>query len=110
MIEQTIHHWKNAQAVIKQIKNGEWILRWNPISNEHLTAKRVNGHSSCEKDELWLGNGGFFVDVNNKNAFGLLFRHYVWWAAARKFKARADRKHQKTSWKEKTVYLYKENT
>jgi len=67
--------WKNARAVIKQLRNNEWAFNFNEIENDYLTAKR-------NERRLWLGNGAFFCDVDDANAFGYLFRHYVWWSAA----------------------------
>lgn len=66
---------KNANAVIAQLKAGEWEFKYNPISKDCITAHR-NGR------ELWVGNGGFSCDVDESNAFGYLLRHYVWWKAA----------------------------
>nr|DAU58072.1 MAG TPA: hypothetical protein [Caudoviricetes sp.] len=81
----------NARNVVEQIKRGEW----EPIINSHceeaLTAKR-DGY------RLWLGNGPFFCDVEEFNgvkckpAFGLLLRHYVWYAAAGNLKRNAENK------------------
>jgi hypothetical protein len=70
-----IQHYKNAKTCIAQIKRGEWTPRWNSLSEKFLTAHR-NGM------ELWIGNGAWFVDIDEKNYFGLLFRHWVWHAAA----------------------------
>ena len=66
---------KNANAVIAQLKAGEWEFEYNELCNKCCTASR-NGY------ELWVGNGGWFCDVDDENAFGLLLRHYVWWRAA----------------------------
>jgi hypothetical protein len=76
--------FQRARLVIQQIKNGEWIPRYNDIDSGHLTAHR-NGV------ELWIGNGAWFCDIKETNAFGYVFRHYVWWAAARKLKRDADK-------------------
>ncbi len=83
--------FKNAKTVIRQIKNGEWIPRMNGIDRSHYTAHR-DGHI------LWMANGAFFCDLKDRDsyddlmAFGLIWRHWVWWAAARKLKAEADKK------------------
>ncbi len=71
-----VSKFKNAKAVIKQLKDGEWKFRYNVLSGKCLTADRGD-------DELWVGDGASFTDVNESNAFGLVFRHWVWWAAAR---------------------------
>jgi hypothetical protein len=70
-----IQHYKNAKTCIAQIKRGEWVAEWNPISGAYLTAYRGNL-------ELWIGNGSFFCDICDKNYFGILFRHWVWIAGA----------------------------
>ena len=82
-----VQRFRNAQKAIEQIKRGEWMPIWNPYSRKHLTAHR-------DGLELWLGNGAFFCDIsgNLNNYFGLFWRHYVWFAAARKLRRSADRK------------------
>ena len=81
--------FNNARNAVRQIKDGEWIPRYNSIDREHYSAYR-NGH------KLWLANGAFFCEIDEVNefrckpAFGLIFRHYVWWAAARELKRQAD--------------------
>lgn len=85
-----VHYYRNARAVVKQIKAGEWEVWYNPQSLEHLKARRKGV-------VLWIGSGGFFcttmvTHLNDIDAFGLIFRHYVWWGAARKLKRDADRK------------------
>lgn len=83
-----IVRFKNAQKVIAQIKNGKWKPRWDSIRKAHLTANRG-------ELELWLGNGSFFCEIIDKNRqpyFGLIWRHYVWWAAGRNLKLLADKK------------------
>ena len=83
----------NAKNVIRQIRNDEWIPRWNEHCDAHLTAFRG-------EYRLWLGNGASFCEVtfqdkdSEPGAFGLIWRHWVWWAAARKLKSDADRKKQ----------------
>ena len=90
-----VQRFRNAQKVIEQIKRGEWRPIWNPYSRKHLTAHR-------DGLVLWLGNGAFFCDISGNqffhcdarlnNYFGLFWRHYVWFAAARKLRRSADRK------------------
>lgn len=75
---------RNALTAIRQIRAGEWVPRYNPISNCHLTAHR-NGM------ELWLGNGAFFCEITPGCYFGLVWRHLVWWAAAKRLRDTADR-------------------
>ena len=88
-VSDFITHFNNARACVKQIKNGEWVPEYNPISRTHHTASR-NGY------RLWLSNGPFFCEVDEfegercSYAFGWLFRHYVWFAAARSLKIKAD--------------------
>lgn len=82
--------FKNARIAIQQIRNGEWKPVWSEFSAEHLTAVRGDMR-------LWIGNGAFFCEINRGDkdsgpgALGLVWRHYVWWAAAWKFKRKADR-------------------
>lgn len=74
--------FKNAKAVVRQIQSGEWDAIVNVIGGEIYTAER-NGY------RLWLANGPFFCEIDEFNgekcapAFGLVWRHYVWWMAAR---------------------------
>lgn len=67
-------HYLNAKTCIAQIKRGEWIPNWNPLHNAYLAAYRGGMR-------LWIANGSFFTDIDDKNYFGLLFRHWVWFAA-----------------------------
>ena len=76
-------HYRNAKKAIEQIRNGEWTPRYNSVSHEYLTAHKGNL-------ELWLGNGTWLCEITY-NYFGLFWRHYVWFAAARKLKLDADR-------------------
>ena len=90
-----VQRFRNAQTAIGQIKRGEWMPLWNPYSMKHLTAHR-------DGLELWLGNGSFFCDISGNapfrcdgsgnTYFGLFWRHYVWFAAARKLRRSADKK------------------
>ena len=84
---KTFIHFKNAKKVVSQIRSGEWDAGTYSIDGE-VFVSRLNGY------ELWLANGPFFCDIKKyrhevcQPAFGLLFRHYVWWSAARKLKKR----------------------
>lgn len=80
-----IHNYKNARAVVEQIRRGEWVPRYNPLSNDFLIAEK-DGY------ELWLANGSFFCDINHDNSFGYIFRHYVYYAASRKLRSEAKKK------------------
>ena len=81
-------HYRNARKAVEQIRAGEWVPRCNSITREHITAER---HGM----ELWLGNGAFSCDIDVRTGgptyFGHFWRHYVWWAAARKLKRDADK-------------------
>jgi hypothetical protein len=79
-------HYANSRIAIQQIRSGEWDFRFNDISDTCCTAHR-------DGLTLWVGNGGFFCEIEGRRAFGLLFRHYVWWAAARKARREEDAKH-----------------
>lgn len=73
---------RNARAVIEQIRAGEWDFQYNPLTRSCCTATRGGR-------ELWVGNGAFFCDLRyGEPAFGLILRHWVWHAAARKECAR----------------------
>lgn len=95
-LQRFILRFNNAKNAIRQIRNGEWTPRWNDISEAHLTASRG-------EYRLWLGNGAYFCEVtlqdkdSEPGAFGLIWRHWVWWAAARKLKSDADQKKQSMS-------------
>lgn len=89
-IQLTKIRWNNAKIVIQQISDGEWEFNYNPMTGHCCNAIRLNR-------KLWVGNGGWFVDVDDSNAFGLIFRHYVWWAAARRARLSEDAKHWKSA-------------
>ena len=79
--------FNNARKVIEQIRNGEWKPQYNSLTRGHETANRGSL-------QLWLGNGSFFCEITQEGkrpAFGLVWRHWVWWAAARKLKVDADK-------------------
>jgi len=83
--------FRNAKKVINQIKAGEWVPVIDEKSNIYYAA-HTDGHM------LWLANGAYFCDLRHPDslvdlkAFGLIFRHWVWWAAARNLKAEAEKK------------------
>lgn len=83
-VHPMVMRFRNARKAIAQIRQGEWKPVWNSIGREHLAAEKG-------RFRLWLGNGSFFCDIDNSNYFGLVWRHWVWWAAARKLKKDADR-------------------
>ena len=83
-----IKRYKNAIAVTKQLKQGEWKFA------ESRGSIRPNGlpFALCRGDyDLWIANGSFFCDIQESktnvetNAFGLIFRHYVWWFGVRPY-------------------------
>lgn len=84
-----ITHFKNAKKCVKQIKDGEWNPRINTIDGKAYAAYR-DGY------RLWIGNGPFFCEIDEFNgkechpAFGFIFRNYVWFAAARSLKRKAE--------------------
>lgn len=69
--------WRNARAVVQQIRRGEWEPQLSHPNGQIYVAVRGGR-------ELWLANGGWFCDVDETNAFGLVLRHYVWWCGARR--------------------------
>ena len=91
---------RNANAVIRQLRECEWEFVFNPLTGDCLDARRGD-------DYLWVGNGAFSCEVCRPHGqaleprvFGLLLRHYVWWAAARSATKKAN--------KEKKANLNKE--
>lgn len=84
MMKNFLRRYKNSRIAVQQIRAGEWVPKYNSISREHITA-----HRGCL--ELWIGNGSWFCDIERDMYFGLFWRHYVWWAAARKLKRNADK-------------------
>lgn len=73
--------FRNARTVIAQIRAGEW-----KRINEWKVGWKHNGECVWMRNgqELWVRNGPFFCDLYpNRNAFGFLWRHWVWWAAIR---------------------------
>lgn len=80
-------YYRNACRAVEQIRNGEWVPKYNCLRKKHLTAHRGDL-------ELWLGNGPFFCAITQYGQpeyLGFFWRHYVYWAAARKLKRDADR-------------------
>ncbi len=78
-----IQRYRNARTAVQQIRRGEWVPLYNSLCNECLTAHRGGL-------ELWIGTGAWFCEIDG-NYFGLFWRHYVWWAAARQMKHMFDR-------------------
>lgn len=82
-----IRRFRNARTAVQQIRRGEWVPRYNRFDGQHIVAHR-------DGMEMWIGNGAWFCEITGKGGtgyFGLFWRHYVWWAAARKMKRDADR-------------------
>lgn len=75
-LEDTKQRWENARAVVQQLKNGGWNFEYCEEYDDIFAATR-------EPMRLWVCNGGWFCDISigfkNTNAFGLIFRHYVYW-------------------------------
>lgn len=73
-----ITNYQRAKLVVSQIKGGEWRGRYNSISMDVLTIERKGV-------EIWVGNLSFNCEVYRPNAirngFGLIWRHWVWFAA-----------------------------
>ena len=84
MFYKFMTEYRNARTAINQIRRGEWKPIYNTTCRDHIHAER-NGL------ELWLGNGPLFCEIRRGKYFGYFWRHYVWWAAARKLKRDADR-------------------
>ena len=78
-------HRKNAIAVVRQIRRGEWVPHTWPDDGTFHYFKR-------KRLKIWTASGGWFVQLYDPNvdAFGLFWRHYVWWAALRKAVKQAD--------------------
>lgn len=88
-----IQRFKNAHKIIAQIRANEWEPVYSDRSNCCVAACRENLH-------LWLSGDSWFCDIVDDNlrdmrCFGLFWRHYVWWAAARHLKAEANNKYKK---------------
>jgi len=96
MFEKIKRQWKNSNAIIKQLNNDEWKFIYNPLTR---------GCCDAEKDGLvlWVSNGAWFCEIQRQYPLpiGLIFRHYVWWMAARKKTRQANRKFRKEKEKEK---------
>ena len=81
--------WLNSKAVVKQLRNDEWQFKYNDLAGHCCTTER-NGVV------LWIANGAWFCVIEtDPKAFGLIFRHYVWWAAARRKTKEANNKPKK---------------
>lgn len=74
--------YRNAKKAVAQIQAGEWVPKYNELSRSHLYAIRGDLR-------LWIGNGPWYCDIDT-GYFGFAWRHYVWWAAARKIKRDSD--------------------
>ena len=85
-MKNIIKQYRNAKKAIKQIRAGEWTPKYNRISKAHLTAFR-------DGKELWIGNGAWLCEISGGRYFGL-WRHYVWWAAARRMTREADKSYR----------------
>lgn len=83
MISNSLKHYANAKKAIVQLNNGEWLPAYGPEFGRVLLARR-------DGLELWLGNGPWFCEIRG-DYFGLFWRHYVWWKAARAFVIRSHR-------------------
>ena len=71
-------NYLRAKKVVAQIHKGDWVGRYNPHSRSTLTIKNREG------TEIWVGNTSFDCHVHNSdatNAFGFIYRHWVWWVA-----------------------------
>ena len=88
-MKNLIHNYKNAKRVIEQIKNGEWYFHVNSLGDCYIATRGSR--------ELQVGGKGSRCDIDYMNAFGLLFRHWVWHAAA---------KHEKIKAKKREIKLY----
>lgn len=77
-----------ARRFIAAYKSGRLKVEpeWNEYANGFCTAD-VHGK------RLWVGNGPFFVDINERNAFGLIGRWLVWWHVVRPALKKAALKH-----------------
>lgn len=77
ILEAMMNNYQRAKKVIQQFKNNEWKFQYNKHSREALTADRGSL-------VMWCGNGGFFTNIrNDKNTFGMILRHWVYWAGIR---------------------------
>tara|TARA_R110002072_G_scaffold248548_1_gene407528 strand:- start:744 stop:1064 length:321 start_codon:yes stop_codon:yes gene_type:complete len=82
--EESSVRLKNANAVIRQLRAGEWIFEVDSENRDCYVAER-SGY------QLWVASGPFHCEVKKISredqgrtvAFGPMLRHYVWWAAAR---------------------------
>ncbi len=84
---------KAAMKTIEQLKNNEWVFRWNLKSESALTCTRKGM-------KIWCGNGGFFTDIYDLNYFGYFWRHIVWWKGVRPKKKEFEEKYRR-AWMEK---------
>jgi len=76
---------RKAERSTRRVRAGEWTFEYNELVGHSCWARR-NGR------KMWVGNGGFFLDINGMDAFGLILRHYVWLAAVGKAREESDMK------------------
>lgn len=81
-VKRVVMCFKNARAAIRQINNGEWNFKY--CADHDCVYKATRGDL-----ELWVSNGSLFCEIEEKPAFGLFFRHFVWFFAARRAKKKA---------------------
>lgn len=90
MIKRLQQQYRNARAVIEQMKRGEWEFKghyqyeWSP-EFKCYTAVR-NGV------ELWVANGGFFCGVRDKPWELGICGHLVWHFGAKQAVRTLERK------------------
>ncbi|RKJ92165.1 hypothetical protein D6R50_06325 [Aeromonas veronii] len=90
MIKRLQQQYRNALAVIEQMKRGEWEFKGH-YQDEHspkfecYTAER-NGV------ELWVANGGFFCGVRYRYWELGIFGHLVWHFGAKQAVRTLERK------------------
>lgn len=71
-----IQQYRNARAIIEQMKRGEWEFTGSyPYEFEaDFKCYRAKRHGV----ELWVANGGFFCEVYDKPWELGIFGHLVW--------------------------------
>ncbi|AMQ43668.1 hypothetical protein AMS64_22045 [Aeromonas veronii] len=90
MIKDLRQQYRNAMAIIEQMKRGEWEFKGHYLYDftpefRCYTAERDNV-------ELWLANGGFFCGVRDKPWELGIFGHLVWHFGAKQAKRALERK------------------
>lgn len=91
-----IQQFKNAMAIIRQIKADEW--EFKGFYEYEFKANFTCFTAERKNVELWVANGAFFCQINNKpwelGIFGVL----VWFCGAAKRKKALEKKmHRKPS-------------